>query len=93
MWHRRLVVTEGRSSPSRDRLQLRKRTGSDRLEVLAGAAEVERSPAVDQEHAHLRQSASREHPRFEESLNEPLKLLSRRQHIGSLDGDLSAPRG
>jgi hypothetical protein len=81
-----------RSSPFKRGFQLRKCTGCGGPEVLTGPAGVQRAPAVGQEHAHLGQSPGREDPGFEESLDEPLKLIGRRKHLGSEGGDLSAPR-
>ena len=71
---------------------MRNCTGCGGFEVLTGAAEVQRASAVDQENAHLGQSASRDDPWFEQSLDEPFKLIGRREHFRSEGGDLSAPR-
>jgi hypothetical protein len=81
-----------RSSPFKRGFQVRKCTGCGGPEVLTGPAEVQRAPAVGQEHAHLGQSSGGEYPGFEESLDEPLKLIVRGKHLGSEGGDLSAPR-
>jgi len=59
---------------------------------MTRAPEVQRACAVNQKHARSRTSTSGDDPWCEESLDESLKLIGRRENIGSEGRDLAAPR-
>jgi hypothetical protein len=80
------------SSPIERGFERRKCIGRGGREIMTRAPEVQRASTVDQEHAHVRTSASGDDPWFEQSLDKSLKLIGRRENIGSQGGDLSAPR-